>query len=75
MGVIDNVLVYGNEEDGYYAYFKDWLTANHGQDWDGIYNDLCVEDKSEDERFETKQELLEDFYDWCETNGIEGVEV
>jgi hypothetical protein len=62
------------EEDKEVMFFDEWLKENHGQVWEGIYNDMLVDDKDTDEIYQRKQELLDEFYDWCEDSGYEGIE-
>lgn len=67
---IDGVIMH----DGI-AYLNNWLKTNGYKDRDTFVNDSSVEGMSEEEIDSAWDEILEEFYDWCDKNGVMGEEV
>jgi len=51
--------------------FDQWLKEEFGQNWQGIHMDLIVEGYTESQLSEKKDELEEEYREYCEDEGID----
>jgi hypothetical protein len=50
---------------------NEYLTAEYGQDWQGIHMDLVDAGLSEEERDDKHNELIEAFEEYMESNNLQ----
>ena len=68
------IIEYKGEYDDTIVYFDDWIknVSEYRNPWESIFHDMIVEGHSEDDVDELREQLEDEFYDYCDEYDYRG---
>jgi hypothetical protein len=73
---VNTITCFKEDEDGpVYCTFDQWLKDNNGTTWEEIHCRMLEDDEDEDAISDAREELMDEFNEFCEAWDVEGIEI